>query len=151
MNDGASLRPAVLDDAAGIAELSGVLGYPTGAAELRARLTRLLARDGELVLVAEDEARRILGWAYAAERELLELPAHCELLGLVVHAGARRRGIARRLVAEVERWAVGRGLDRVDVRSNVVRPESHAFYERVGYARVKTQHTYRKALPAAGR
>jgi hypothetical protein len=32
------------------------------------------------------------------------------------------------------------------VRSNVTRTESHPFYERLGYARVKTQHAYRKRL-----
>jgi predicted N-acetyltransferase YhbS len=32
------------------------------------------------------------------------------------------------------------------VRSNVVRSGSHPFYERLGYARSKTQHAYRKAL-----
>ena len=32
------------------------------------------------------------------------------------------------------------------VRSNVVRHESHPFYERVGYERTKTQHAYRKRL-----
>jgi hypothetical protein len=32
------------------------------------------------------------------------------------------------------------------VRSNVVRAESHQFYERLGYARVKTQHAYRKRI-----
>ena len=52
------------------------------------------------------------------------------------------------LVAEVERWAAGRGLAEVSVRSNVVREESHPFYARLGYVRAKTQHVYRKALPA---
>jgi hypothetical protein len=32
------------------------------------------------------------------------------------------------------------------VRSNVVRAESHPFYERLGYVRSKTQHAYRKHL-----
>jgi len=34
-------------------------------------------------------------------------------------------------------------------RSNAVRAESHPFYQRLGYARTKTQHYYRKALDAA--
>ena len=138
------LRPATAADAPRIAELSAVLGYPTDAAALGARLARLLARDGELLLVAEDDAGRIVGWTYAAERETIESPARCELLGLVVDASARRRGVAGRLVAAVERWAAGRGLDRVVVRSNAARVESHPFYEAIGYTRVKTQHTYEK-------
>ena len=144
MSDEPRLRPARVGDAGRIAELSGALGYPADAEALGARLKRLLARDGELVLVAEDDARRILGWAHAAERASVEAPARCELLGLVVDAGARRRGIARRLVAAVERWAADRGLERVVVRSNVARPESHPFYEGIGYTCTKTQHTYEK-------
>ena len=36
------------------------------------------------------------------------------------------------------------------VRSNVTRPESHPFYERLGYERIKTQHSYRKTLAPRG-
>ena len=39
-----------------------------------------------------------------------------------------------------------RGLENVSVRSNVVRLESHPFYERAGYVRVKTQHAYWKRI-----
>jgi hypothetical protein len=38
----------------------------------------------------------------------------------------------------------------VSLRSNIVRPESHAFYEKIGYARFKTQHAYRKRLRDSG-
>ena len=31
------------------------------------------------------------------------------------------------------------------VRSNVVRPESHPFYEKIGYERKKTQHVYARS------
>ncbi len=147
MSHGVRLRPAVVGDAERIAELSRVLGYPSDAAALGARLARLLARDGELVLVAEDGAGHMLGWAYAGERESVEAPARCELLGLVVDAAARRRGIARQLVTAVEQWAARRGLPRVVVRSNVARLESHPFYEGIGYTRIKTQHTYEKRTP----
>jgi hypothetical protein len=34
------------------------------------------------------------------------------------------------------------------VRSNVLRPESHGFYESLGYIRTKSQHVYSKCLPA---
>ena len=47
--------------------------------------------------------------------------------------------------------ADARGLPEVSVRSNVVREESHPFYERLGYTRAKTQHVYRKALPPGAR
>ena len=86
---------------------------------------------------------------HAAEQELLEAERRCEILGLVVDAAHRGRGAGSRLVHAVEQWAASRGLELVAVRSNVSRLESHPFYERLGYVRVKTQHAYRKRLDRA--
>lgn len=63
---------------------------------------------------------------------------------------ARRRGVGRLLVSEVEGWAEAQGLAVVGVRSNIVRAESHPFYESLGYARGKTQHVYSRKFPADG-
>jgi GNAT superfamily N-acetyltransferase len=63
-----------------------------------------------------------------------------------VAADRRGEGIGRRLVERSERWTLERALEQVSVRSNIARTESHAFYERAGYIRVKTQHVYRKQL-----
>jgi GNAT superfamily N-acetyltransferase len=63
-----------------------------------------------------------------------------------VAADRRGEGIGRRLVERSERWTLERALEQVSVRSNIARTESHAFYERAGYIRVKTQHACRKHL-----
>ena len=141
------IREADRNDVPRLAELSGELGYPVTVECVAARLEHLLGCEGEVVLVAQSEAREIVGWVHASERLLLESGRQCELTGLVVHAGARGRGVGRTLVAAVETWAFARGLEQITVRSNVARTESHPFYERIGYARVKTQHAYRKSLP----
>jgi GNAT superfamily N-acetyltransferase len=109
------------------------------------RLSHLVARDADAVFVAVD-GDRIVGWIHGAECELLEVGRLCEILGLVVDQSARRVGAGRALVDAVEQWAASRGVSQVAVRSNIVRLESHPFYERLGYTRVKTQHSYRKAL-----
>lgn len=142
---GVSVRRAAAADAARIAELSGVLGYPVEELVMSERLRDLQARDDNAVFVAVEDDR-VVGWIHGAEHELLEVGRLCEILGLVVDASSRRTGAGRALVAAVERWAASRGLPRVSVRSNVVRVESHPFYERLGYTRVKTQHSYRKAI-----
>jgi GNAT superfamily N-acetyltransferase len=143
-----AIRPAVMADAPRLAALSGALGYPTRTDALALRLGRLLERTDAVVLVAERSAGRIVGWVHGAEQDLLESERRCEILGLVVDASDRRRGAGRRLVAELERWARSRGIEWMAVRSNATRLESHPFYERLGYARVKTQHAYRKPLRA---
>jgi len=140
-----SVRVAVPSDASRIAELSGVLGYPVDPHVMAERLTRLLPRDDSAVFVAVD-GDRIVGWIHCAEHELLEVGRQCEILGLVIDTSARLGGAGRALVAAAEHWAAVRGLTQMSVRSNVVRVESHPFYERLGYTRVKTQHSYRKPL-----
>ena len=109
-------------------------------------MERLASRPEHVLLVAELPESGVTGWIHAAEQDVLEAGRSCEILGLVVAGNQRRLGIGGRLVERVERWAVERGLRQICVRSNVVRPESHQFYERLGYARVKTQHAYRKEI-----
>jgi GNAT superfamily N-acetyltransferase len=128
-----------------MAGLSDVLGYPTTEAELAPRLARLLASVTDTILVAE-QSGQVVAWIHGAEQELLETGCRCEILGLVVDSACRRLGIGRHLLAAVESWARERGLPEVSVRSAIARSESHPFYERCGYARVKTQHVYRKPL-----
>ena len=101
---------------------------------------------GDLVLVA-DQLPPVMGWVHAAEQELLDSGRRCEILGLVVAPEVRGRGVGRQLVAAVEEWAAERGLGQLSVRSNIVRIESHPFYERLGFVKLKTQHAYRKQLP----
>jgi GNAT superfamily N-acetyltransferase len=148
MISGSTVRLARTTDAARLAALSAVLGYPSAEDVMLGRLTRLLGRASDLVLVVES-ADDIVGWVHAAEQDLLESGRRCEILGLVVDAGHRGQGTGRRLVEQVERWAAARGLELIVVRSNVTRAESHPFYQRLGYVRTKTQHAYRKQLAAA--
>ena len=77
---------------------------------------------------------------------MIEVGAWVEIVGLVVSSKARRSGIGRRLIAEVERWAASLGAERVVVRSNTKRDESHRFYPAMGYEMVKTQAVYQKKL-----
>jgi GNAT superfamily N-acetyltransferase len=139
------VRKAKSSDAMRVAELSGVLGYPVDRAAMQRRLEKLDGREQHVVFVAEVNGE-IVGWIHAAERELLVADRIGEICGLVVAEGQRAGGVGRRLVEAVEQWARERGLGQVSVRSNVARPESHPFYEKVGYTRVKTQHAYRKSL-----
>jgi GNAT superfamily N-acetyltransferase len=144
-----NIRRATTNDAAAVAKLSGTLGYPVEAEAMARRLAGILAQETHAVFVVE-AAGEVVGWIHGAEQEMLEFDRRCEILGLVVDASQRGQGVGRRLVEAVEDWARTRGLNDVSVRSNVIRPESHPFYERIGYVRVKTQHAYRKRLRDTG-
>jgi GNAT superfamily N-acetyltransferase len=140
-------RKAKLSDAARLAELSETLGYPVEPEAIRRRLERLSAKPDHVVLVAEISPALVVGWIHAAEHDILEVGSFCEILGLVVAVDQRGAGIGKRLLEQVEQWALGRGLGDVSVRSNITRAQSHPFYERLGFVRVKTQHAYRKRIP----
>jgi GNAT superfamily N-acetyltransferase len=146
MSESPTIRPAALVDSPRLAELCGVLGYPAEPQEFARRLRRVLSRSEHVVLLAEFGPSRIAGWLHAAAHDYLECNQQCEILGLVVAAEDRGKGIGRHLVAVAEAWARDRGFEQVTVRSNVMRLESHPFYERMGFTRVKTQHVYRKRL-----
>ena len=144
------MRQATLGDAAEVSRLVTELGYAASVDMVVERLRRILSEDRFLVLVAVGDDGGLLGWVNAEERLTLESGTTFEIVGLVVDATARRRGIARSLVTAVEHWARSRGATSVRVRSNVNRDESHPFYETAGYRRLKTQHAYVKELTAEG-
>lgn len=139
-------RTAHLDDSAQIADLAAQLGYPAAAGEMRSRLNAALDDHDHLVLVGESHDGQIIAWLHATvSRPLVDEPT-CQIAGLVVDERSRRTGLGRALMQQAEAWAVHRGLNSVSLRSSVVRHGAHAFYERLGYARIKTQHAYCKRL-----
>jgi GNAT superfamily N-acetyltransferase len=145
------IRPARIEDAAALAALTSELGYPVAAGAMRERLAAVLGaphHNALFVSCSDDDAA--VGWIHVGERKLLEADTYCEIMGLVVDAAHRRQGRAGRLVAAAERWAIERGHRQLRVSSNIVRAESHPFYERAGYRRIKTQHVYSRVLETRG-
>lgn len=143
-----AIRPAIVGDAGEIARLSAILGYAAAEAEMAERLAALLPLPKHGILVAETGGR-LLGWAAVEIRTLLVSGRKAELMGLVVAPEARRRGVGRALVQAAEDWVRAQGLDRMGLRSNTLRAESHPFYERLGYERTKSQHVYLKRFGGA--
>lgn len=88
----------------------------------------------------------VVGWIHGRAVFLLEADPMAEIWGLVVGDGRRGRGIGVALLEAVERWAVGRGLDTIQARSNVIRERAHRYYLREGFEIVKTSYTLSKSL-----
>jgi N-acetylglutamate synthase-like GNAT family acetyltransferase len=146
VGDAATLRRARIGDAAELARLSEQLGYPQQAVEFERRLRRLLISADHPVIVATDDDTHLLGFIAVERRLLLETGDRVEIVGLVVDDDARGRGLGQALVRAAEDWARTLGVGEVFVRSNIVREQSHPFYESSGYERTKTQHVYRRRL-----
>ncbi len=144
------IRPVRAADAPRLIELLAQLGYPSEPGAVGRRLAGVLESATQQVLVAAGDVR-LVGYVGVERRPaLLHQDERGEITGLVVDAAARRSGLGRALVRAAEEWALRQGLPSIVVRSNVVRPESHAFYEGIGYRRTSTSHGYRKDLTAAG-
>ena len=145
-NSPVPIRNARESDSGEIARLCTQLGYPAHEEEMGARLASLKGSDAHWIAVAAGPDSNLLGWVAAEHRLSLESGERVEIVGLVVDRAARRRGVGRALVSAVEAWAVSRGVSTILVRSNVARSDSHEFYTRSGYGRIKTQHAYAKNL-----
>ena len=135
------IREVTADDAEALAPLTGELGYPATAEEIGRRLALLAESGGDAVLVAEVDGA-VCGWIHIAEVRSLENDPYAEIRGLVVTETLRGQGIGTRLVAAAEEWAVGHGMPRVRVRSNVNRGRTHSFYQRLGYRVTKEQKVF---------
>ena len=132
------IRTARPEDAAAVADLATQLGYPTTPEEAEARLRDLETRPENAVLAAEADGA-VIGWIQVAGAHRIDSEPYVEIAALVVDAARRGGGIGAELVAAADDWAVRHGFRTVRVRSNVVRERTHAFYERLGFARTKSQ------------
>ncbi|MGC4001179.1 MAG: GNAT family N-acetyltransferase [Anaeromyxobacter sp.] len=129
------------DDLARVQALAAQLGYPVAQAALEERFAELSGRAEHLLLVALERGV-VVGWLHAFTTAPIYLAAFAEVAGLVVDEAHRGRGAGAALMHEAERWAARWQLGEVRLRSAVHREQAHRFYERLGYARVKTQHTF---------
>jgi ribosomal protein S18 acetylase RimI-like enzyme len=139
-----TIRPMSEADAEAVAQLSSELGYPSDADAVRRRI--LLVDPADLLIVVVNEADVPIGFIQGRMTRTVEAEARAHIVGLVVSSKARRAGVGRRLIAEVERWAATTDAEMVVVKSNTARGEAHEFYPAAGYEKLKTQAVYVKRL-----
>ena len=140
------IRTALPADAAAAAVLFTELGYPSSTEDMRRRLPRLIADGTQCVLVAEDGCGAVVGCMHIGFEDTLVSDSAAQIMGMVVAATHRRRGIGRALVRAGEAWARAQGGTSVRVRTNAIRQEAPAFYAGLGYLHTKTQLAFRKKL-----
>lgn len=142
-----TIRAATPADVPRLADLTTQLGYPSSPEEVEARLRDLASRPENAVLVAEVDGEAV-GWIHVSALYSLEMDPCAQIQGLVVDASCRSGGIGAALVEAAAEWAAGYGFRTLRVRSNSIRERTHAFYERLGFARTKSQVVF--ARPVGG-
>lgn len=127
------VRPATAQDAAGVATLLGVLGYPCDRAEAAARLRAIEDEPDQQILVA-DRHGCLLGLLALDLMYYLPLGARtCRITALVVADSEQRRGVGRLLLREAEQRARQAGAARIELTSATHRHEAHEFYRACGF------------------
>jgi GNAT superfamily N-acetyltransferase len=132
--DSLRFRPAAPGDAATLGRLLEQLGYPTDAAEIPARIEKLHARPGTMVIVAEDERGELLGVVTVHLFQSIHSSEPAAwLTSLVVEEQARGQGVGSALVARAEEWAIQHGALRISLTSALHRERAHEFYKTRDY------------------
>ncbi len=137
-NSEISLRRAGVEDGEALVDLSLQLGYEVNGSEMQERLAVMVAHSEHCIFVVE-WAGEIAGWVHGFVAMRVESEFFVEIGGLVVDERRQKHGVGRILVEEVIKWAEERGLDKIRVRCNVLREDSHEFYRRVGFEEKKGQ------------
>ena len=120
-------------------------GYATSAEETAERLGRCSTPVEHAALVADEDGRAV-GWIHVALVTSLVSGLRRTSADWWSTRASRSSGIGAELLAAAETWAREHGATRMVVRSRMARERAHRFYEREGYALVKTSHVFEKRL-----
>ena len=129
------VRPAAREDAFGLSELLGVLGYPCPPEEAAQRLLALRHDpDQTLLVVSDPDTGKLQGLVCCDVSYYLPLGAPtCRITALAVTPEAEGKGVGRLLLREAESLARGAGAVRIELTAASHRLEAHEFYRACGY------------------
>jgi GNAT superfamily N-acetyltransferase len=135
------IRKASPEDAAAITDLSRQLGYPLSQEQILQNLETVLASNDHDAFVAVYE-NRVIGWIGVARTIMIEMTPYCEINGLVVDDRFRGKGVGKLLIEKAKQWGKEKGNDKIRVRCNVKRKETHLFYQHLGFKETKEQKNF---------
>jgi GNAT superfamily N-acetyltransferase len=134
-----SVRPAVNGDIARLAELldGGAMTAKEDPGDLRpyaAALDEITATPGNTVLVAEVDGRVVGMYQLLIFRHLQERGGWCaEVESVHVDASVRSSGIGSAMMDDALARARRAGCYRLQLTSNVARPDAQRWYRRLGF------------------
>jgi GNAT superfamily N-acetyltransferase len=131
-----ALADVLIDCVEGGASVSFMLPISRGTAvQFWRRIAGGVERNERILLIAENEAHRIVGTVQLVIDQPENQPHRAEVAKMLVHREARRQGVARRLMAAADDAAREAGKS-VLVLDTVTGGDAERLYERAGWQRV---------------
>ncbi len=138
------MRMATVADAAGLAVMSrDLVELGLGWSWTQSRIIRHIRSSDSVVVVVQ---RGKLAIAFAIMR-FGDEEAHLDLLA--VRPKYRRAGVGRRLIEWLEKSALVAGVSVIYLEVRANNKEARAFYERLGYLKVKRLRGYYRGRESA--
>ncbi|MBL0079018.1 MAG: GNAT family N-acetyltransferase [Bacteroidetes bacterium] len=134
-------RAIQLKDAEQIQLLSAQLGYKITLKQTIAQIISIQKDENAFAILAIQN-EKVCGWLHGFIAIRLESLPFAEIGGLIVDENHRNKGIANGLIQEFVHWSKSKNIDKVRVRCNAIRTETHVFYEKLGFVENKTQRVF---------
>ncbi len=128
-----------------IHDLSLQLGYENEPQLLFTRLQQIVVLKDHAVFAAQLDGK-IVGWLHCLVCLRVESPLFVEVAGLVVDENVRGQQIGKKLIETSKHWSRHQGIHLMRIRCNVVRTESHQFYQALGFISNKAQKVFEMTL-----
>ena len=139
------VREAKIEDSESIRILSIQLGYEYSLEKVKQKLRTILANPDHRVLVALDNTI-IVGYIHIERYQTLYTDDLVNILGIVVDASCRGRGIGTSLVHEAEKMATQMFCNGIRANSSSSREQAHVFYRKNGFSSEKNQKRFLKYI-----
>lgn len=103
--------------------------------EVGEKYREAMTHPDSVVLVAADDEGEVVGMAFGEMRTPSRFSDEraLELSGVVVRSGYRGRGVGRELIGEAARFAEGRGVAWVELKTFVPNRGAMEFWENLGF------------------
>ncbi len=136
-----NLRTALIGDGESIYGLSSELSHEFLRDDFDKSLFNILDNpDHCLILISIEDI--IVGWIHGIKSMRIQSEPFIEIGGMVVEKTHRRKGLGRMLFLEILSWAKKSSIEKIRVRCNVNRLETHDFYRHLNFIEIKSQNVF---------
>ena len=141
-----SIRSITNNDFEKVSKLLLQLGYKATPYDLKIRIERINSHEKGNVFVAETDSNEIIGCVQALIDTRFAGGSFGEIVSLVVDESYRGKGIGKKLIDTAADWLKQKGEKTLRIRCNVIRDETHKFYEHLGFIEKKKQKIFEKSI-----